>query len=88
MAADPLGTGGIPTPFLEGYRAAGGELAEPRTPAAEDEAVRLRLYRLYLHLVMHVEQGPRGPAAPEHRALIAQNLEAIVGRLAARPVAV
>ncbi|MGC5165593.1 phosphotransferase family protein [Luteimicrobium sp. DT211] len=88
MAADAMGTGGIPAPYLEGYRAAGGTLAEPRTPAAEDEALRLRLYRLYLHLVMHVEQGPRGPAAPEHRAHVTQNLDALVGRLGARPVAV
>ncbi|GAA4839656.1 hypothetical protein GCM10023221_16630 [Luteimicrobium xylanilyticum] len=88
MAADPFGTGGIPAPLVEGYRAAGGDLAEPRTPAAEDEAARLRLYRLYLHLVMHVEQGPRGPASPEHHDRIAQNLETLVGRLATRPVAV
>jgi fructosamine-3-kinase len=89
MAADPVGTGGIPAPLLEGYRAAGGELAEPRTPAAEDEAVRLRLYRLYLHLVMHAEQGPRGPGNdPAYRTLVAQNLETLVARLGARPVAV
>jgi len=89
MATDPVGTGGLPAPLLEGYRAAGGVLAEPRTPAAEDEAVRLRLYRIYLHLVMHVEQGPRGPGNdPASRALVAQNLETLVARLGARPVAV
>jgi len=89
MATDPVGTGGIPAALLEGYRAAGGDLAEPRTPAAEDEAVRLRLYRIYLHLVMHVEQGPRGPGNdPGYRALVAQNLETLVSRLSARAVAV
>jgi aminoglycoside phosphotransferase (APT) family kinase protein len=47
--------------FLAGYRAGGGqvEFGEPLRR-------RLRLYRIYLYLIMVVEATPRGYAGPEH----------------------
>ena len=60
--------------FLAGYRAAGG-----RVQFRESLRARLRLYRIYLYLIMLVEATPRGYTGGEHarmQRIIADRLQA------------
>lgn len=60
--ADQVGTGPIPAPLAEAYRAAGGllDVTEPPCPGALSAAdARLLLYRSYMYCVLLVEPGPR-----------------------------
>jgi fructosamine-3-kinase len=60
--------------FLTGYRAAGGQV-EFGQPLRQ----RLRLYRIYLYLIMAVEATPRGYTGAEHavrRRIVTDRLRA------------
>lgn len=60
--ADQVGTGPVPAPLADAYRAAGGVLDVTEPPAAGSLSpadARLLLYRTYMYCVLLVEPGPR-----------------------------
>lgn len=83
VGADQLGGRTAPAALLDGYAAAGGAFALD-TPGGR---TRLRLYRLYLSLVLVVEIAPRaytGDWLAQHRAtaerLVRESLDGLLGR--------
>jgi aminoglycoside phosphotransferase (APT) family kinase protein len=76
VSLDVFGAGERDKDLLDGYREAGGRLE--RTTSVR---LRLALYRLYLYLIMLVEEGPRGFDAASIKERHALTVRALLAQM-------